>query len=81
MSNAALAPEPMMTAEDVAAFLRISLSMVYKLRREQKLAGVQVGTLWRFSPDHVRAFARGELPPPPGPGAPVVPIAGRRRRV
>lgn len=74
------APEPMMTAEDVAAFLRISLSMVYKLRREQKLPGIQVGALWRFNPDAVRAFARGELPPP-GPGAPVVPINGRRRRV
>jgi excisionase family DNA binding protein len=80
MSNAALAPEPMMTAEDVAAFLRISLSMVYKLRREQKLQGIQVGSLWRFNPEHVRAFARGELPPP-SPGAPVVLISGRRRRV
>lgn len=80
MSAPAVAPEPMMTAEDVAAFLQISVSMVYKLRRGQKLSGVQVGTLWRFNPEHVRAFARGELPPP-GPGAPVVPIAGRRRRV
>jgi excisionase family DNA binding protein len=80
MSNAALAPEPMMTAEDVAAFLRISLSMVYKLRREQKLPGVQVGSLWRFSPEHVRSFARGELPSP-ALGASVVPITGRRRRV
>jgi excisionase family DNA binding protein len=80
MSSPAFAPEPMMTAEDVAAFLRISLSMVYKLRREQKLPGIQVGSLWRFNPEHVHAFARGELPQP-SPGAPVVLISGRRRRV
>ena len=72
-------PEPMMTAEEVAAFLKISLSMVYKLRREKRLPGIQVGSLWRFNPDTVRAFARGELDPPPG--SPVVPIRGRRRRV
>lgn len=71
--------EPMMTAEDVAAFLKISVSMVYKLRREGHLPGIPVGALWRFNPEVVRAFSRGELQPPPG--APVVPLAGRRRRV
>jgi excisionase family DNA binding protein len=72
--------EPMMTAEEVAAFLKVSLSMVYKLRREARLPGVQVGALWRFAPEVVRAFSRGELPPPSG-GAPVVSLGARRRRV
>jgi excisionase family DNA binding protein len=76
---APMTSEPMMTAEDVAAFLKISLSMVYKLRRERRLPGVAVGALWRFDPADVRAFARGELPPPDG--SPVIPMRGRRRRV
>jgi excisionase family DNA binding protein len=73
-----LQPEPMMTAEEVAGFLRVSLSMVYKLRREGQLPGIQVGALWRFSPELVRAFGRGELAPAPR-GAPVVPLGSRRR--
>ena len=53
--------EPLWTAEDVAAFLHVSLSMVYKLRREGKLPAVAVGSLYRFNPEHIRAFSRGEL--------------------
>ncbi len=55
------ATEPLWTAEDVAAFLRVSLSMVYKLRRMGALPAVRVGALFRFQPDEVRAYARGEL--------------------
>jgi excisionase family DNA binding protein len=72
--------ETMMTAEEVAQFLRISLSMVYKLRKEGTLPGIAVGALWRFHPEQVRAFSRGGL----GSSAsdsPVVPLSGRRRRV
>jgi excisionase family DNA binding protein len=79
MSTAtAMLPEPLMTAEEVAAFLKVSLSMVYKLRREGALPGVQIGALWRWAPEVVRAFSRGEGP---SPGAPVVPLSRRRRRV
>ncbi len=53
-------PEPMMTAEEVAAFLKISVSMVYKLRRTGALRAKPVGALYRFHPDVVRAFASGE---------------------
>jgi excisionase family DNA binding protein len=52
------ATEPLWTAEDVAAFLRVSLSMVYKLRRMGTLRAVRVGALFRFEPDVVRAFTR-----------------------
>jgi excisionase family DNA binding protein len=62
-------PEPLWTAEDVAAFLRVSLSMIYKLRRTGALPAVRVGALFRFEPDAVRSFARGE---------PVARPAGRR---
>ncbi len=50
--------EPLWTAEDVATFLRVSLSMVYKLRRIGTLPAVRVGALFRFEPDAVRAFTR-----------------------
>lgn len=53
-------PEPMMTPEEVAAFLRISVSMVYKLRRTGALKAKQVGALYRFHPDVVRTYALGE---------------------
>ncbi len=61
--------EPLWTAEDVAAFLRVSLSMVYKLRRTGRLPAVRVGALFRFEPDVVRAFGHSE---------PVARAAGRR---
>lgn len=54
--------EPLMTAEMVAEKLSVSLSMVYKLRRSGALPSVQVGALYRFHPDAVRAFMRGEHP-------------------
>jgi excisionase family DNA binding protein len=60
--------EPLWTAEDVAEFLRVSLSMVYKLRRTGALPAVRVGALFRFEPDVVRAFGRD----------PVARAAGRR---
>jgi len=53
----ATASEPLWTAEDVAAFLRVSLSMVYKLRRQGSLPAVRVGALFRFRPEAVRGFA------------------------
>jgi excisionase family DNA binding protein len=58
--------EPLWTAEDVSTFLRVSLSMVYKLRRGGRLPAIQVGSLYRFNPEVVRAFARGELGLPRG---------------
>ena len=54
--------EPLMTAETVAEKLSVSLSMVYKLRRSGALPSVQVGALYRFHPDDVRSFMRGDRP-------------------
>jgi excisionase family DNA binding protein len=66
--------DPLLKAEDVAALLQISVSMVYKLRREGRLPAVPVGSLWRFRPETVRSFANGDIPQPSTP-------ARRRRRV
>lgn len=37
-----------MTVDDVAAFLRIPASSVYKLAQEGKLPALKVGRHWRF---------------------------------
>ncbi len=37
-----------MTIEDVAAFLRIPVSSVYKLAHQGKIPGQKVGKHWRF---------------------------------
>ena len=50
--------EPLWTAGDVANFLRVSRSMVYKLRRTGTLPAIRVGVLFRVGPDAVRAFTR-----------------------
>jgi excisionase family DNA binding protein len=51
--------EPLLTAEEVARHLKVSLSMVYKLRRSGVLPSVQIGALYRFNADVVRAFMGG----------------------
>ena len=55
------AREPLMTPEEVAAFLRVSRSMVYKLRRTGALRCVQVGALYRFAFRDVEAYSSGEV--------------------
>ena len=62
MATAAFEVEPLLSAEEVGPILKISVSMVYKLRRSGALPSVQVGALHRFHPEDVRAFMRGERP-------------------
>jgi excisionase family DNA binding protein len=47
---------PLLTAEEVAGHLRVSVELVYKLRRERKLPAVRLGAVYRWRPDVVRAF-------------------------
>jgi excisionase family DNA binding protein len=54
----------LLTAEQVAAFWQVSTSLIYKLRREGKLPFVRIGTLYRFDPEVIRAWARGDVTPP-----------------
>ena len=49
------------TAADVARYLRSSLSFVYKVAEAGKLPCLRVGSMLRFDPDDVRAFARGDV--------------------
>jgi excisionase family DNA binding protein len=85
MSTAAAKPPPppppgeeaRWTVRDVAAFLKVSESTVLGLVRAKTLPAFRVGVQWRFDPETVRAYGRGDLPPP---GAPVVPLSPSRRR-
>jgi excisionase family DNA binding protein len=52
--------EPLLTPTEVAAYLKCSKDLVYKLRRKNQLRAVRVGSLFRFHPEDVRAYARGE---------------------
>jgi excisionase family DNA binding protein len=51
---------PLLTAEQVAAFLRCSPEMVYKLRRLGRLKAVRVGAMYRFRPETVQAYVASE---------------------
>jgi excisionase family DNA binding protein len=48
-------------AGDVARFLSVSRSMVYKLEQMGELPCVHIGARVRFEPAAVRAYTRGEL--------------------
>jgi excisionase family DNA binding protein len=47
---------PLMTADEVAAHLRCSVELVYKLRRTGRLKAVRLGALYRWKTEVVRAF-------------------------
>ena len=53
--------EPLMTAGDVAAYLRVSKSMVYKLAEAAHLPHLRIGACLRFERDTVERYARGEI--------------------
>jgi excisionase family DNA binding protein len=47
---------PLLTAEEVAAHLRCSVELVYKLRRLKRLPAVKLGAVYRWRTEVVRAF-------------------------
>jgi excisionase family DNA binding protein len=52
--------EPLWTAQDVAAFLRVSRSWVYHRAEAGELPCLRIGALLRFDPARIRAYAQGE---------------------
>src|SRR5687767_14792862 len=46
---AAIAPDPILTVEELMAYLKLPKSTVYKLAQEGKIPGQKVGRHWRFS--------------------------------
>lgn len=60
MSTETAPLEALLTAEDVARLLGVSESLVYKLRRENKIRAIRIGALLRFRPADVRSYVNGE---------------------
>lgn len=57
------APDPpqVMTIDDLATYLQVAKSTLYKLAQEGKVPGQKVGKHWRFSKDAVdRWLQQGE---------------------
>jgi excisionase family DNA binding protein len=53
------ASEALWTAEEVAAFIKCSVSYVYKSAERGELPCVRVGRMLRFKPEAVRALVLG----------------------
>jgi excisionase family DNA binding protein len=47
------APSPIMTTAEVARYLRIHPTTVYRLLREGKLPGFKIGADYRFNKDEI----------------------------
>lgn len=52
--------ESLWAARDVAKYLKCSVSFVYKAAEDGRLPCLRIGSMLRFDPVTVRAFARGE---------------------
>ena len=50
-----------MTVAEVATFLRLAESTVYKLAQEGRIPGHKFGGAWRFSRKEVEALLLGEV--------------------
>lgn len=47
-----------LTAEEVAEYLRLPLSTVYKLAQDKRLPGFKVGKHWRFRKDTIQKWIK-----------------------
>ena len=47
-----------LTAEEVAEYLRLPLSTVYKLVQDKRLPGFKVGKHWRFRKDTIQKWIK-----------------------
>ncbi len=61
-------PDIIMTVKDVAAFLKLAESTVYRLAQEGTLPGRKIGGTWRFSREQLLAwFYQSQSGTPPEP--------------
>lgn len=54
---------PMLTANELASYLRVNRSTVYRLLKKGELPGFRIGSEWRFQIEEVNRWlkARGAL--------------------
>jgi excisionase family DNA binding protein len=50
--------DAVMTAEEAAAYLRVSRATVYKLARAGEIPAMQIGSHWRFRRDLIDEWLR-----------------------
>lgn len=50
--------DEIMTMDDLAEYLKISKSTLYKLAVENKLPGTKIGKRWRFHKDAIDAWVK-----------------------
>lgn len=55
--------EVIMTIDELAAYLKISKSTLYKLATEDKLPGQKIGKRWRFHQDAVDEWVKRGIKP------------------
>ena len=49
-------PEPLLTAADVAAWLKLNIETVYDLIAKDQLPAIKIGGQWRFQEARIRAW-------------------------
>ena len=52
-----------MTIDDLAAYLKLSKSSLYKMLRLGKIPGQKVGRHWRFHKDVIDQWIKGDIQP------------------
>jgi excisionase family DNA binding protein len=52
-------PEPLLTAADVAAWLKLNIETVYDLIAKDQLPAIKIGGQWRFQEAQVREWLAG----------------------
>lgn len=50
--------EQLMTAEEVAEYLRVRLTTVYEWAKKGKIPAARVGRLWRFRREEIETWVR-----------------------
>ena len=55
------APPLVMTIDDLAAYLQVAKSTLYKLAQEGKVPGQKVGRHWRFHRDAIDAWLQADV--------------------
>ncbi|MFP4141676.1 MAG: helix-turn-helix transcriptional regulator [Phycisphaerae bacterium] len=57
------APDTIMTLDDLAAYVKLSKSSLYKLCQAGKVPGTKIGRTWRFHKDVIDTWIKTGVPP------------------
>ena len=56
--DASILPNQMLTAQELAVYLRVNRSTVYRLLKKKQLPGFRIGSEWRFQIEEVNRWFR-----------------------